>query len=145
MWWLVDLVERNLLYLTSQLFSCASLVVTHHLCTLIRNNLDFLQAWPFCTFRSLKFYIIHPDRKTLITHKRLWKKNFVSREGFQPASPSILVQGRIQKIQKEGAESPHSPPPFQTKTSLFRTCSLQHCGQSNGTLMCRAIEWKSML
>ena len=35
------------------------------------------------------------------------------------------VQGRIQKIQKEGAESPTLP--LQIKTSLFRTCSIQHC------------------
>ena len=144
MWWLVDLVERNLLYLTS-LFSRASLVVTHHSCTLITNNSDFLQTWPLFTLRLLKFYIMHPDRKTLITYKRLWKTNFVSREGFQPASPSILIQGRIWQIQKEGAESPHSPPPSQMKTSLFRTCSLQHCGQSKVTLTYQAIEWKSML
>ena len=41
-------------------------------------------------------------------------------------------QGRIQKIWKVGAESPTlglpSPVP-RMKTSLFRTCSIQHCGR----------------
>ena len=36
-------------------------------------------------------------------------------------------RGQIQKIHKEGTESlPLSPLP-RIKTSLFRTCSLQHC------------------
>ena len=39
-------------------------------------------------------------------------------------------QGRIQKIQREGVESttlPLPPPPPRMKTSIFRTCSIQHC------------------
>ena len=38
--------------------------------------------------------------------------------------PYIQLQGRIQKFQKEGAQSPTLPPP-RMKTSLYRTCNIK--------------------
>ena len=55
-------------------------------------------------------------------------------------------RGGSRKFRKRGPRPPiPPPPPPQMKTVLFRTCSLQHCGQSKVTLTFRMIEWKSML
>ena len=56
-------------------------------------------------------------------------------------------QGRIQKIQKEGAESPTTPTPRPKENFTFQpTCSIQHCGrihdESEATLMFRKKELK---